>query len=119
MAAMRTLILALSLAAAAAGPAAAQVPPNPIDLQAQQDAAARRAIARDNELGALENRLQTEQAVTQLQTQRLLPPRAPQLRYDPAITASTPTAATQKYPSIPDAALADSNRRVRAASAPR
>jgi hypothetical protein len=114
---MRTLIIAFALVALA-GPAAAQYPAYEIDnLRAQQEAAARRAIAQDNELSALQNRLQTEQAVTQLQTQRLLPPRLPDLRYVPSSSGPAP-AATLKYPVIPDAALADSNRRVRAASQP-
>ena len=114
---MRTLIIALALGALAT-PVAAQSPVYEIDnLRAQQEAAARRAVAQDNELSALQNRLQTEQAVTQLQTQRLLPPRLPDLRYVPAASGAAP-AATAKYPAIPDAALADSNRRVRAASQP-
>jgi len=115
---MRTLILGLSLAALAA-PALAQNTQLELDnLRAQQQDAARRAVAQDNELSALQNRLQTEQAVTQLQTQRVLAPRLPDPVYGAAPTGAA-AAATPKYPSVPDAALADSNRRVRAASQPR
>ncbi len=119
MAPMRTLILGLSLAALAA-PALAQNTQLELDnLRAQQQDAARRAVAQDNELNALQARVQTEQAVAQLQIQRLLPPRAPELRYDATTSATTAPVVLQKYPSIPDAALADSNRRVRAAAEPR
>ena len=116
---MRTFIIFLALAALAT-PAAAQSTASEIDnLRAQQEAAARRAVAQENELGALQNRLQTQQAVTQLEIQRSLAPRLPDLVYGPAASASSGTpAATPKYPAIPDAALADSNRRVRAASQP-
>ena len=115
---MRTFILGLSLAALAA-PAFAQNTQLELDnLRAQQEAAARRAVAQDNELSALQNRLQTEQAVTQLQIQRQLMPRLPDPVYGATPTASA-SAAAPKYPAIPDAALADSNARVRAASQPR
>ena len=114
---MRTFMIALALAALAT-PAAAQSTASEIEnLRAQQEAAARRAVAQENELSALQNRLQTEQAVTQLQGQRLLPPRVPDRRYVPSASGPAP-AATLKYPVIPDAALADSNRRVQAASRP-
>lgn len=113
---MRTLPLALVLTALATSAAAQTVTQFELDnLRAQQEAAARRAVAQDNELSALQNRLQTEQAVTQLQIQRSLAPRLPEPVYGTPASAIAP-AATPKYPSIPDAALADSNRRVRAAS---
>ena len=113
---MRSLILALALAAVAA-PAAAQLNQFEIDnLRAQQEAAARRAVAQTNELTALEARLKSDQALYDLQVQRN-PPRAPELLYAPA-TSPTPRA-LMKVPSIPDAALADSNRRVQAASQPK
>jgi len=116
MVSMRTLILALVLAAAAS-PAAAQLNQFEIDnLRAQQEAAARRAVAQTNELSTLEARLKTEQALSDLRDQRN-PPRAPELRYAPAVTPAP--GAMPRLPSIPDAALADSNRRVQAASQPR
>ncbi len=116
MAPMRTLILGLVLAAAA-GPAAAQsLYPDLDNLRTQQEAAARRAVAQENELNALESRLRTEQALTDLRAQSSAP-RAPQLLYAPAVTP-TPGAAL-KMPAIPDAALADSNRRVQAAAQPK
>ena len=114
MAPVRTLTVALSLAALAA-PAFAQNTQFELDnLRAQQEAATRRAVAQDNELTALEGRLRTQQAVADLQAMRN-PPRAPELAYAPAAYVPGP-AATAKYPAIPDAALAESNRRVQAAS---
>lgn len=116
MAPMRMTLIALLLAAAT--PAMAQSTFGQIEeLRAQQEAAARRAVAQANELTALEARLKTEQALSDLQTQRLLPPRAPELTYTPG--APGHAGATPRFPSIPDAALADSNRRVRAASQPK
>ena len=113
---MRSFILALSLAAVAA-PALAQNTQLEIDnLRAQQEAAARRAVAQTNELTALEARLKTEQALSDLQAQRH-PPRAPELLYAPMVTPAP--GALPKLPSIPDAALAESNRRVQAASQPK
>lgn len=113
---MRSLVLALSLAALAT-PALAQNTQFELDnLRAQQEAAARRAVAQTNELTALEGRLKTEQALSDLSAQRN-PPRAPELRYAPAVTPAP--GALAKLPSIPDAALADSNRRVQAASQPK
>ena len=121
MAPMRRLIIALVLAAAAT-PAVAQSTFADIEnLRVQQEAAARRSVALSNELTALESRLRTEQAVADLRVQRE-GVRIPELPYAPAVTP-TPRAsrsgASSKYPSIPDAALADSNRRVQAASQPR
>ena len=102
----------------AATPAAAQPGLFEIDgLRAQQEAAARRALAQENELMALEARLSTEQAIASLQAQRN-PPRVPELLYVPP-SPSSPAGATRTFPTIPDAALAESNRRVREASQPR
>jgi hypothetical protein len=84
-------------------------------LRAQQEAAQRRAVDQANQLSALEARLRAEQAVLDLRLQRgdVGPPPVPALRYEPP-AGSAPAAA--RYPSIPDSALADSNRRVQAAA---
>ncbi|WP_293676792.1 hypothetical protein [uncultured Phenylobacterium sp.] len=115
---MRTVAVAFLLAAAA--PAAAQSTLADVEnLRAQQEAAARRAVALSNELGALESRLRTEQAITDLRIQRE-GVRVPELPYTDVTTPSSTSAAVPRnLPSIPDAALADSNRRVRDASQPR
>lgn len=105
---MRSLILALGLAAA--GPSASAQPSNPVldDLRFQQESAQRRAIDQQNQLNALESRLRAEQAVIDLRAE---PPRLPELRYKPATGGVTP-AMPPNYPAVPDAMLADSNRRV-------
>ena len=113
MALMRWIIAGLMLAAAT--PVGAQPLFELENLRAQQEAASRRAVAQTNELQALEARLRTEQAVADLRLQRDAPP-PPYLPYAPS-TSSTP-ATTPNYPSVPDALLADSNRRVREASRP-
>jgi hypothetical protein len=105
---MRALAALILLAAAT--PAAAQTP----DLDAlrfQQQQLQQRNVAQTNELMALEARLKAEQAVAEQQLARA-PVRVP----EPLYTSSTPRAKldTSKLPSIPDAALADSNRRVQA-----
>ena len=73
-------------------------------------------MARSNELMALEARLRAEQAMADVQAQRT-PPAVPSLRYEPPLSGASPS--TARYPSVPDAALSDSNRRVRAAAANR
>ena len=109
---MRILIAALALVAAT--PAVAQPLAQQLqldELRHQQQDAQRRAIDQSNQLMALEARLRAEQAAYELQR---IAPRAPELRYEPA--RRTASAAAAKYPSIPDAALADSNRRVQDAA---
>lgn len=114
MSSMRLALALLALAAAA--PAAAQPPFNDLDvLRAQQEAAARRGIDQANQLQALEARLRTDQAVANLQSTSA-PVFLPAV---PASPATPPAPVTSKYPSIPDAVLAESNRRVQAASQPR
>jgi len=116
MTSMRTLILTFCLAAAT--PAAAQPPYYELDnLRAQQEAASRRVVEQTNQLNALDARVRTDQALLDLQTGRYQQPAVPELRYAPAVMPAP--GATPKYPSIPEAALADSNRRVQAASKPR
>jgi hypothetical protein len=113
MVSMRHLIVAAALAATAASSAAAQHPQAVLeDLRMQQEAANRRAIDQSNQLMALEARLRADQASADLQRSA---PRVPELRYEPSARRGTATAAA-RFPSIPDAALADSNRRVQAAA---
>jgi len=112
LASMRTLIALIALATASAAAAQPLTQQLQLDeLRMQQEAAQRRAIDQSNQLMALEARLRAEQATADLQRGA---PRAPGLRYEPA-RRSAPSAAA-KYPSIPDAALADSNRRVQEAA---
>lgn len=112
---MRALIAVLALTAAA--PAAAQdigMTQSQIDdLRMQQQLAQQRAVAQHNEMFALETRLRTEQAILDLQLQRALPARVPELPYPVAVP--TGRIDTSRLPSIPDAALAASNRRVQEA----
>jgi hypothetical protein len=109
---MRALVILLALAAAA--PAAAQTTQFDLDyLRAQQQAAQQREVAQHNELMALEARLRAEQAVVEQQLARV-PVRVP----EPPYASPLPPAKidTSKLPSIPDATLADSNRRVQEAA---
>jgi hypothetical protein len=111
---MRILLATTALLAAA--PAAAQplVQQQQLDdLRMQAEAAQRRAIDQQNQLMSLEARLRADQATYDLQRNA---PAVPTLRYDPPTGGGVgaPAAAT-RYPSIPDRALADSNRRVQAA----
>lgn len=81
------------------------------DLRMQQQAAERRAIDQANQLQALETRLRADQAVADLSIQRA------GVRV-PAPPAGDPTLAPKgavpavAYPSTPDAALAESNKRI-------
>ena len=111
---MRKLVVLSLSALAVATPALAQVTQSQLeDLRVQQQAAERRFIDQSNQLQALENRLRADQASADLTAQRA-GVRVPQLRYpDPTVGAS---AVTPKYPSMPDAALADSNKRVQDAA---
>lgn len=110
---MRTLLVLSALVLAT--PAAAQLNQFQIDdLRAQQQAAERRAIDQANQIQALEARLRADLASADLAAQRA-GARAPTLPYrDPTVRPGT--AATAKYPSMPDAVLADSNRRVQDAA---
>ena len=109
---VRTLIATIALATASTAAAQPLTQQLQLDeLRMQQEAAQRRAIDQSNQLMALEARLRAEQATSDLQRST---PRVPELRYDPARRSGA--SAGLKYPSIPDAALADSNRRVQAAA---
>ncbi len=120
MGSMRTLLISVLLTAAAA-PAAAQLL-GPADqmqidnLRMQQEQAQRRAIDQANQLEALSARQRADDAALDLRLQRgdVGPRQAPSLRYEPA--ARPAGKASSRYPSIPDAALADSNRRVQDAA---
>lgn len=116
MEAMRALVLGLALATAAF-PAVGQVTQLEIDnLRAQQEAAQRRAIDLSNQLTAAEAQRQADQAVRALELQQRLPPRLP----TPAVQPQAgPPAAAPSVLQIPDALLADSNAKVRAATRPR
>ena len=117
---MRALVVLISLAFAA--PAAAQ--PSPLilqrdaELQAQADLARQREVELNNRLSTLEARQQTDQALRDIAAMRQQPalptiydPNAP-----PPHRASVPAGG---FVQIPDAALAASNARVRAAAANR
>lgn len=114
MTSMRALILVLALGTAV--PAAAQdfgqaAALNQLrldELRAQQQLLQQQQVAQHNELVAMEARLRTEQHVARIQAERA-PIRLPQLPYP----ADAGNIDTSKLPSIPDKALADSDRRVR------
>ena len=116
---MRPVLVVCIIGLVAASPAAAQ--PGTFEsetLRLQQDAARRDAVNLSNELNALDARVRTEQALSDLRQQRQGVP-VPQLHDDPPprMGAVAPPA-TLIYPSTPDAILADSNRKVREASRP-
>lgn len=114
MTSMRALLLMLAFGAAA--PAAAQdfgqaAAINQLrldELRAQQQLLQQQQVAQHNELVAMEARLRTEQHAARIQAERA-PVRLPQLPY-PAAAGNIDTS---NLPSIPDKALADSDRRVR------
>lgn len=112
MLSMRTL-LALGFLAAAP-PAVGQPTQLQLDdLRMQQQNAERRAIDQANQLQALEARLRADRAAAELQAQRN-GVALPTLRYEPP--ARVPSTLPGKYPSMSNAALAESNRRVRDAA---
>jgi len=117
---MRGLIALICLACAT--PAAAQLNPlvlqRDAELQARADQARRREVELTNRLSTLEAQQQTDQALRDISAMRQRPS-SPTI-YDP--NAPPPRAAPLPpgaLVSIPDAALADSNARVRAAAANR
>lgn len=84
------------------------------ELRAQQEAAQRRSIDQSNQLQALDARLRADDASATLAAQRA-GVRAPTLPYaDPMPRGAA--AATRNYPSMSDAALAESNKRVQDAA---
>jgi hypothetical protein len=115
---MRALIVLLALGCAA--PAAAQdyralQDMRDAELHAQAGLARQRDVELYNRLSTLESRLQTEQALRDIEAMRLRP--ALPLIPDPAVPpgARAPVA----FASIPDDKLAASNARVREAGANR
>lgn len=109
---MRAVVL-LSLVLVAT-PAAAQIAPAPgagaqdFELWQRQEQLRQQLVAQHNELMALEAQLRAQQAITDLQAQRQTP------RLTPPDLSRRPLPAidTSRLASIPDAALAESNRRV-------
>jgi hypothetical protein len=111
---MRALIVLAALGLAA--PAAAQdyyalTLQRDAELRAQADLARQREVELTNRLSTLESRVQTDQALRDIDALRQRPPvRA----YDPK--APLPKLPPGGYASIPDAKLAASNAAVRAAA---
>jgi type IV secretory pathway VirJ component len=118
---MRASLILLVLAPAALGLAAPATAQPFRDLELARDAQAQAAavaarnrdIALSNELSNLQARLQTDEALNHLQAQRISPP-VPMTPFDPK--APPPKIDLSQMASIPDAALAQSNARVRAAA---
>jgi hypothetical protein len=117
---MRALILLLALGAAApaAVPAAAQAYRGLALSQdasriADQQAARSRDIAITNDLSTLQARVQTDQGLSDLAALRA-PPALPTVALPAG--APPPMIDTSKLASIPDAELAASNARIRAAA---
>lgn len=113
---MRAVIVCLALSVAA--PAAAQdylalSQARDAERLAADQAARQRDIALTNEISRLEAQVQTGQALAGLAAQQLRPA-PPAVPRDPK--APPPVIDVSKLVSIPDAALAESNARVRAAS---
>ena len=115
---MRALFTALILTAACAGPALAQDPALKARYEAmwqEQQAANRlaqqRSVALENQVGALDARVQTEARLRDLEAQRA----APHLSTPDDAKAAPATV----LPSNIDAWMAQSNARVRAAAANR
>ena len=124
---MRRVVIVRLLAsfgfAAAAGASAAQILPQmsfqqqldlqlrAADLRAQQDLADRRAVIMQNQLNSLEAQVRTQQAMDDLRAQSVTPSIPP-----PVAGAPPPHIDAGGLAEIPDAALAASNARVKAAA---
>lgn len=118
---MRVFIAALILAAVA-GSASAQdllalSLAHDAERAAADQAARQRDVAITNELSRLDSQVQTNQALAGLAAQRAPVALPTILPRDPKALA--PAVDMGRFASIPDAALADSNAKVRAASANR
>jgi hypothetical protein len=121
-AALRSFVAALSLTSAAPS-AWAQPLQSPslqesldaanraMGLQAQQDQLARQAVLQQNQLTVLEAQIRTEQAIADIQAHS----RTPQI--PPPPSGASPNLDTSQLASSPDARLAESNARVKAAAA--
>lgn len=117
---MRALVVLAALAAAS--PAAAQLTPQDLHLQAeiaaQAELARQRSVALENQLMSLEARLRTEQSIATVEAQKARP-YIPLPPVDvPGAVASRPVD-TSRLVSIPDDRLAASNAAVRDAQQPR
>lgn len=113
---MRALVVILALAAAS--PAAAQAYRGLAQAQEAQriadaQAARSRDIATTNELSTLQAQVQTNQALSDVAALRARPA-VPTVPFNPA--APAPRIDASQFASIPDATLAASNARVRAAA---
>jgi hypothetical protein len=115
MGGMRALIVSLGILVAA--PAAAQdvsqavLNAQILQMQAEQQLARMREVATTNELMALEARLRTDEAVRRMEAARA-PVVLPTLPYPDAGLGLDAGIDPAKLPRLPDAVLADSNRRV-------
>ena len=114
---MRALIVVIALAAAAAPVAAQDYRGIAVAQEAQRIADAQAARSRDivttNELSTLSAQVQTNQALSDIAALRLRPT-IPTVPFNPH--APTARIDVSKFASIPDATLAASNARVRAAA---
>lgn len=109
---MRTIFLSVSLLALSAGASSAQVPYGSVvtdpAYMAQQQIDRQRAIALENQLNTLDARIQSEQRLREFEAAQPPPRLSAPERPAPTVSGA--------YATIPDAMLADSNARVRAAS---
>jgi len=107
--------------ASLAAPAAAQflpaVPNSPqyAEMLAQQEAARQQLVQQQNQLMSLEAQLRTQQALADVRALTVVPRIAPP---DTRPGHALPQIDTGQLASIPDSALADSNRKVLEASRP-
>ncbi|UTP38910.1 hypothetical protein M9M90_17040 [Phenylobacterium sp. LH3H17] len=112
---MRPLLIALALGMASTSPVLAQADPAQVarenDLWAQQQLQNQRAVALENQMNALDARLGAEVRLRELRDQARRPAMP-----EPYVPKSGAALNLGPFPSIPDEALAASNRRVREAS---
>lgn len=116
MMSLRTRVLALILLAGASTVSAQALDPatqlQVDDLRARQQAAERQAVEASNQAMAAEARIRAEQAINELERQRAI-----SLDVPPGAAPDDGVGTALKdYPVMPDAVLADSNKRVRAAA---
>ena len=110
---MRALALAVLLVAGAARAQDGTLFQRDFELEMQLTQARQREVVLSNQLMALETRLQAEQAIRALQAEH----DAAAIRHAPADAPPTARSAPMRPVDIPDARLAASNARVRAALA--
>ena len=118
---MRAFALLAATVASLAAPAAAQLPPpapnSPqyAEMLAQQEMARQQLVQQQNQLMALEAQLRTQQALADVQALKVVP-RIPVPDTSPG--RALPHIDAGDLASIPDSALADSNRKVLDAAGP-